>query len=44
MTTTSGRDCAAAAPTGGNQPAATQSPYLALNWCICIEGIYPSRP
>jgi len=30
--------------TGGNQPVATQSPALAMNWCVAIVGIYPSRP
>lgn len=29
--------------TGGNQPHANLQPYLALNWCICQLGIYPSR-
>ena len=31
-------------PTGGNQPVPTQSPALALNWCVAMQGIYPSRP
>lgn len=26
-----------------SQPIPTQSPYLALNWCIAVQGIYPSR-
>jgi microcystin-dependent protein len=30
--------------TGNNQPVQTQSPSLALNWCVAINGIYPSRP
>jgi microcystin-dependent protein len=30
-------------PTGGNQPHANIQPYLALNFCICIEGLFPSR-
>ena len=30
--------------TGNNQPVQTQSPSLALNWCVAIVGIYPSRP
>lgn len=30
-------------PTGGNQPVSTQSPYLALNWCIATQGVFPSR-
>jgi microcystin-dependent protein len=28
---------------GGNQPINVQNPYLGLNFCICIEGIYPSH-
>jgi microcystin-dependent protein len=30
--------------TGSSQPVATQSPALALNWCVAVQGIYPSRP
>jgi len=30
--------------TGNNQPVPTQSPALALNWCVATVGIYPSRP
>ncbi|MBL0948782.1 tail fiber protein [Brevundimonas sp.] len=30
--------------TGGNQPVTIQSPILATNWCIALEGIYPPRP
>ena len=29
--------------TGGSQPFPTLPPYLALNWCICLFGIFPSR-
>ncbi len=29
---------------GGGQPHANQQPYLALNFCIALQGIYPSRP
>lgn len=29
--------------TGGNAPIPTVSPYLALNYVICLYGIYPSR-
>jgi microcystin-dependent protein len=29
--------------TGGNQPHTNLQPYLALNWCICQYGIFPSR-
>ena len=29
--------------TGGNLPHPNLQPYLALNWCICQYGIFPSR-
>jgi len=29
--------------TGGGQPAANMNPYLTLNYCIALEGIFPSR-
>ena len=32
------------APAGSGQAVATMSPYLALNYSICTEGIFPSRP
>jgi microcystin-dependent protein len=32
------------APTGGDQPHDNLQPYLALNYCIAMEGIFPSRP
>ena len=28
---------------GGSQPIAVASPYLVLNWCIALEGIFPPR-
>ena len=28
---------------GGNQPFSVRDPYLAINWVIALEGIYPSR-
>ena len=28
---------------GGSQPHANIQPYLAINWCIALEGIFPSR-
>ncbi|SDI18399.1 phage tail protein [Pseudomonas panipatensis] len=28
---------------GGGQPFSVMNPYLALNFCICLEGIFPSR-
>jgi microcystin-dependent protein len=29
--------------TGGGQPVGVRSPYLGMNFIICLEGIYPSR-
>ncbi|RYF75427.1 MAG: phage tail protein [Cytophagaceae bacterium] len=29
---------------GGNQAHENMQPYLAMNYCIAVEGIYPSRP
>ncbi len=29
---------------GLGQPFSNLNPYLALNWCIALEGIFPSRP
>jgi len=29
---------------GGNQPIPTQSPVLAMNWCVAMSGIFPQRP
>ena len=34
---------AATGPTGNNQPVGIMPPYLALNYVICLYGIYPSR-
>jgi microcystin-dependent protein len=28
---------------GGGQPHDNQQPYLTLNFCIALQGIYPSR-
>lgn len=28
---------------GGGQPHENRSPYLVLNWCIALQGIFPSR-
>lgn len=28
---------------GGNQPHPNLSPYLVVNFCICLSGIFPSR-
>ncbi len=30
-------------PTGGSQPLQILQPYLTLNFCIALEGIFPSR-
>lgn len=30
--------------TGSNLPVDISNPYLALNFIICVQGIYPSRP
>lgn len=29
--------------TGGNQPVSTLDPYLSVQFCVVLEGIYPSR-
>jgi microcystin-dependent protein len=30
-------------PTGGNQPHPNIQPYLTINYCIALQGIFPSR-
>lgn len=30
-------------PSGGSQPHENMQPYLALNFCIALEGVFPSR-
>jgi microcystin-dependent protein len=30
--------------TGGNQPHENRQPYLALQWIIAYQGLYPTRP
>ena len=30
-------------PVGGNQPHNNMQPYLTMNWCIALQGIYPPR-
>jgi microcystin-dependent protein len=30
--------------TGGGVPHANIQPYLALNWCISLSGVFPARP
>lgn len=34
---------AAIAPSGGSQPHPNMQPYLAMTFCIAIQGIFPSR-
>ncbi|HTV33294.1 MAG TPA: tail fiber protein [Methylocella sp.] len=29
--------------TGGSQPVSIQNPYVVINYCIALQGIYPSR-
>jgi len=29
-------------PTGGSQPHENQQPYLAVNFCIALQGVFPS--
>ncbi|MDO9472849.1 MAG: tail fiber protein [Caulobacter sp.] len=29
---------------GGSMPFSTQSPVLAMSWCVSMSGVYPSRP
>lgn len=29
---------------GGGQPHNNMQPYLVLNFCICMQGVYPPRP
>jgi microcystin-dependent protein len=31
------------APAGGNQPHNNMQPYLALNFCIALQGVFPTR-
>ena len=33
----------AVAPAGGSQPHNNMSPYLTLNFCIALQGVYPPR-
>jgi microcystin-dependent protein len=30
-------------PFGGSQPHENRQPFLVMNWCISLSGIYPSR-
>lgn len=38
-----GSGTVAVANTGGSQPFDNRAPYLAVNFCIAVEGIFPSR-
>ncbi|MBV9127805.1 MAG: phage tail protein [Verrucomicrobia bacterium] len=40
---TSPMNAALIAPTGGSQPFSNLGPYLTLNYCIALEGVFPSR-
>lgn len=31
-------------PAGGSQSVDTQSPVLAVSWCVAYEGVFPQRP
>jgi microcystin-dependent protein len=31
------------APVGGSQPHNNMMPYLTLNFCIALQGIFPAR-
>lgn len=35
---------AACPPVGGNQPHNNLAPYITFNFCIALQGVYPSRP
>lgn len=36
-------DPAMITPSGGSQPHNNMQPYLVINWCIALQGIFPSR-
>lgn len=36
-------NAAAVAPAGGNQPHNNMMPYLTLNFCIALQGVFPPR-
>lgn len=42
-TTTNTTTTVTVAPAGASAPVAILSPFLAVNYCICTEGIFPSR-
>ncbi len=43
MDATSIMAATAVAPAGGGQAQENRSPFLALRYCIAVEGVYPSR-
>ncbi|MGC4130385.1 MAG: tail fiber protein [Bergeyella sp.] len=43
QTTNSQMSTKALSNTGGNQPHDNMSPYLSLNYCICLKGIHPTE-
>jgi len=44
MATNTALAAVALSTTGGSQPHNNISPYLTLNFCIALQGIFPSRP
>ena len=34
----------ALAPAGGDQPHNNMQPYLTLNFCVALQGVFPQRP
>jgi microcystin-dependent protein len=34
----------AVTPTGGDQPHNNMQPFLTLNFCIALQGVFPARP
>lgn len=34
---------ASVTPAGGSQPHENRTPYLAMTWCIALQGIFPSK-
>jgi microcystin-dependent protein len=43
-TTAVGMSSAAIAPSGTSQPHNNMQPYLTLNFCIAMQGVFPQRP
>ena len=36
-------DMGTTGPAGQGSPVATRSPYLVMNWCIAMDGLFPQR-